>query len=238
MVLETTDREVIAQVIRACQQAGPAGCTGSSSDRAAFAQLFEIYKDRVYSIALRFSGDRAVAMDIAQDTFLKLFSCIQDFRGASSFDAWLYRLVVNRCLDHHRRGKRWLPIIESVEGVLQAFQFSGNRVPQDSVLEALLHTEKQGQIQAAIASLSPELRMVVILRYTESLPYEDIAQIVGCPPGTVASRLNRAHKILERRLSHLRTAPASAARSENNRENLRIHMQRDGAHLQRDGGRA
>jgi RNA polymerase sigma-70 factor (ECF subfamily) len=83
MVLESTDRELIE------------GCR--RGEREAFRVLFETYQDRIYSIALRFSGDRTLAMDIAQDTFLKLYSSIADFRGDSQFSTWVYRLVVNSC---------------------------------------------------------------------------------------------------------------------------------------------
>src|SRR5689334_5715902 len=106
MVLEQSDREVIA----ACQQ----------GDREAFRTLFERFKDRVYSIALRFGGDPAVAMDIAQDTFLKLFSSIGDFRGEASFDTWVYRLVVNSCFDHKRRSWRLIPFADEFFGSLRA----------------------------------------------------------------------------------------------------------------------
>src|SRR5271166_643344 len=98
MVLEGNDREVIE------------GCQRGEHD--AFRALFEAYKDKVYSIALRYSGNPAVAMDIAQETFLKLLSRIQEFRGEATFDSWLYRLVVNSCLDHQRRGRRLMPVIE------------------------------------------------------------------------------------------------------------------------------
>jgi RNA polymerase sigma-70 factor (ECF subfamily) len=68
------------------------------------------------------------------------------------------------------------------------------------VLQRLLRTEVEESVQQMVAKLAPELRMVVILRYTEELSYDQIAEILGCPTGTVASRLNRAHKLLERRL--------------------------------------
>src|SRR5205085_4073825 len=92
MVLEESDRELV----EACRR----------GERDAFRALFEAYKDRVYSIALRFSGNEAVAMDLAQDTFLKLFSRIGEFRGESAFSTWIYRLVVNTCLDHKRKAWR------------------------------------------------------------------------------------------------------------------------------------
>jgi len=185
-VLETNDRVIEEAVIEACKR----------GDHDAFAALFEAHKDRVYSIALRFSGDPATAMDIAQETFLKLLSKIKDFRGEASFDSWVYRLVVNSCLDQKRRTRRWIPVVEDFLGALRA---SG-----ETVLQRLLRAEMQQSVQQVVAALPPEQRIVVILRYTEGLSYDDIGAILGCPPGTVASRLNRAHKLLERRLAHLR----------------------------------
>ena len=162
----------------------------------AFAALFEAHRDRVYSIALRYSGDPSVALDITQETFLKLLSKIGEFRGEASFESWLYRLVVNGCLDHRRAGRRWSPLLDGWLGALRA---SG-----ESVLQQLLRSEVQENVQQVVAKLAPELRIVVILRYTEQLSYDEIAEILGCPQGTVASRLNRAHKLLERRLAGLR----------------------------------
>ncbi len=164
-------------------------------ERDAFRALFENYKDKIYSIALRFSGNEALAMDIAQDTFLKLFSSMAEFRGDSSFGTWVYRLVVNSCLDHKRRSWRLIPIADEVMAVLRA--------PGDA-LHGLLHAEMRGRVQGAVEKLPPEQRIVVVLRYTEGLAYEEIAEVLGCSLGTVASRLSRAHKALERRLSCLK----------------------------------
>jgi len=182
MVLDANDREVI----EACQR----------GDWEAFRLLFEAHKDRVYSIALRYCGDESAAMDIAQETFLKLLSSIQDFRGNASFESWLYRIVVNRCLDHQRRGRRLMPFLEGLLDIVSA--------PAESVLQELLRVEMTKDVQRIVGTLPPEQRIVVVLRYTEGLAYDQIAEILGCSAGTVASRLNRAHKVLERRLSHLR----------------------------------
>jgi RNA polymerase sigma-70 factor (ECF subfamily) len=182
MVLEGNDTEVIA----ACRR----------GDAEAFRVLFETYKDRVYSIALRYAGDATAAMDIAQETFLKLLSSIGDFRGEASFETWLFRMVVNRCLDHHRRGRRLMPIMADLFNVV--------RTSGETVLNELLRTEFEATVQEAVGRLSDEQRIVVVLRYTEELSYEQIAEILGCSTGTVGSRLNRAHKVLERRLSHWR----------------------------------
>jgi RNA polymerase sigma-70 factor (ECF subfamily) len=182
MVLESNDRDVVA----ACRRGDP----------DAFRVLFETYKDRIYSIALRYSGDATLAMDIAQETFLKLLSCIRDYRGDANFETWLYRVVVNRCLDHHRRGRRLLP---AVNDLLDLIWTTG-----ETVLHQLLRTEFEENVQEAVQTLAPEQRIVVVLRYTEGLSYEQIAEILGCSTGTVGSRLNRAHRVLERRLRHLR----------------------------------
>jgi RNA polymerase sigma-70 factor (ECF subfamily) len=183
---ESKVHQAAGDVIDACRR----------GDTEAFAALFERNRDRVYSIALRFSGDPSVALDITQDTFLKLLSKIGEFRGEASFESWLYRLVVNGCLDHRRAGRRWSPLLDGWLGALRA---SG-----ESVLQQLLRSEVQENVQQAVAKLPAELRIVVILRYTEQLSYDEIAGILSCPPGTVASRLNRAHKLLERRLAGLR----------------------------------
>ena len=161
-----------------------------------FRALFEKHKDRVYSIALRYSGDPAQAMDIAQDTFLKLMGRMDQYRAEASFEAWLYRIVVNACLDHRRSSRRLQPL---VDGFLDFF-----RAPKESALDGLLKDEMRQQVQQVVAKLPPDQRMVVILRYTEGLQYEEIAAALGCSKGTVASRLNRAHKILERRLQGVR----------------------------------
>jgi RNA polymerase sigma-70 factor (ECF subfamily) len=181
MVVQGSDRDLIE------------GCR--RGEREAFHALFETYQDKIYPIALRFSGNEAVAMDIAQETFLKLFSSMADFRGDSSFGTWVYRLVVNRCLDHKRRSWRLIPIADDLMAVLRA--------PGDA-LHGLLHNEMRGRVQGAVEKLPADQRIVVVLRYTEGLAYEEIATVLGCSMGTVASRLNRAHKALGRRLSQLK----------------------------------
>lgn len=182
MVLDGSDCELI----EGCQRGDP----------DAFRLLFETHKDKVYSIALRYAGDEAVALDIAQETFLKLLSTIKDFRGEARFDSWLYRLVVNCCLDQKRHSRKLVRMVENL--------FDAVCVARETTLHALLRAEFQQDVQQAISKLPEEQRLVIILRYTEELSYEQMAEVLGCSTGTVASRLNRAHKVLERRLSHLR----------------------------------
>jgi RNA polymerase sigma-70 factor, ECF subfamily len=181
MVLQENGKELIE------------GCRRGEPD--AFRALFETHKDMVYSIALRYSGDPAVAQDIAQDTFLKLFSTIGSFRGDSNFESWLYRTVVNSCFDQKRRTRRLTPLLNEVLSAL--------RTPDLSVLDEVLRAEMSSHVRSVVDSLAPDQRMVIVLRYTQGLSYDEIAAILGCASGTIASRLNRAHKVLERRLSRL-----------------------------------
>jgi RNA polymerase sigma-70 factor (ECF subfamily) len=178
MVATWSERDLVA----ACQ----------TGDRDAFRSLFETYKDRVYSIALRFAGEPATAMDITQDTFVKLFSRIGDFRGESSFESWLYRMVVNCCLDHKRKLRRLVPLMEEAAGRL----FS----TKNELTDELVRNEIQIKVRKAVEELPEDLRLAVVLRYTEGLSYNEMAEVFGCPPGTVASRLNRAHRDLARKL--------------------------------------
>jgi RNA polymerase sigma-70 factor, ECF subfamily len=174
------------RVIEACQQ----------GDRAAFQLLFETYKDKVFSIAVYFSGgDRTLADDVTQQIFLKLFTAIRQFRGDSEFTTWLYRLVVNACLDEKRRRRRLLPWGETV-----AMKNPSVKKPQEKHYARL---EVSEAVQAAISELKPKFRLPILLKYIEGLSYEEIASVMGCSKGTVASRLNRGHSQLAKRLSHL-----------------------------------
>jgi RNA polymerase sigma-70 factor (ECF subfamily) len=179
MVLEETDRELV----EACRR----------GEAEAFRALFERYKDKVYSIALRYSGDAAAAEDIAQESFLKLFVGIGGFRGDSSFSAWLYRLVVNSCLDQKRRAWRLTPLLDEALDLL--------RSPGQNALEGIMREEINAHLRSVVAGLSDEQRMLLVLRYTQSLSYDEIAEILGTSTGTIASRLSRIHRTLERRLS-------------------------------------
>jgi len=175
------------RVIAACQ----------ADDREAFRQLFEAYKDKVFSIAVySFRGDANAASDVSQQIFLKLMTTIKQFRGESAFTTWLYRLVVNACMDEQRKRRRFLPFGDSLpEPKIQ------DRRPQEKQFARL---ELADSVQGAIQDLSPKLRMPILLKYVEGLSYEEIAEVMGCSKGTVASRLNRGHESLAKKLCHLK----------------------------------
>ena len=172
-------------------------------DADAFRQLFEIYKDRVFSIALSFfNGDEASAMDITQQVFLKLMTRMHQFQNRSEFSTWLHRLVANTCLDRKRALRRLIFFGNVVEAEVKP-----QRVSFDDRME---RRELEAAVQQAIAGLKPKLRMAILLKYFEDLSYEEIASALGCSKGTVASRLNRGHQILARKLAHLRSGSGGA----------------------------
>jgi RNA polymerase sigma-70 factor (ECF subfamily) len=175
------------RVIEACRE----------GDREAFRLLFETYKDKVFSIAVySFGGDQAAASDVSQQIFLKLMTAIGQFRGDSAFATWLYRMVVNACIDEQRKRRRFLPFGDSVP-----MSKIEDRRPQEKRYARL---EVSEFVQAAIKELTPKLRMPILLKYVEGLSYEEIATVMGCSKGTIASRLNRGHQKLAQRLSYLR----------------------------------
>ena len=172
-----------------------------AGNRQAFHTLFEAYKDKVYSIAMHFSGEEAMAKDITQQVFLKLFTTINQFRFDSEFTTWLYRIVANACTDEQRKRRRFVPFVQGEE--------VRNMMVKGSQEETYMQRQISDSVQTAIADLSPKLRLPILLKYVEGLSYEEIATTLNCSIGTVSSRLNRGHKALARKLSHLREAVAA-----------------------------
>lgn len=185
-----SERKIDEGVIESCQR----------GDREAFRLLFETYKDRVYSISLYyFKGDEAIAHDVAQQVFLKLMTKIEQFRHGSEFTTWLYRLVVNACMDEQRKRRRFIPFGDG-------FEMTGKTSEKRSQETAYARIEIADCVKGAIAELKPKLRLPILLKYVEGLSYEEMAEVLGCSKGTIASRLNRGHKVLARQLAHLRGA--------------------------------
>jgi RNA polymerase sigma-70 factor (ECF subfamily) len=182
LVVNLSDREISRAIIDSCR----------SGERDAFRALYDWYKDRVYSIALYFfHGDHTLAGDVTQEVFLKLMTNIGQFRGDAEFSTWLYRLVVNACMDTARRRRQTMAISES------AFPGAGTQE------EDYARAQMGASVRAAVSALPPKFRIAVLLRYFEDLSYEQMAKTLHCSMGTVASRLSRGHKMLAERLKGL-----------------------------------
>jgi RNA polymerase sigma-70 factor (ECF subfamily) len=186
-VVDLIDRQISAEIVIACR----------SGDRDAFRSLYDLYKDRVYSIALYFlHGDQAAASDVTQQVFLKLMTSIGDFRGDAEFSTWLYRLVVNACMDAGRRRKS-----DAVTTDRSHLEMLAGPASQE---QDYARAQMANSVRAAVSALPPKFRIAVLLRYFDDLSYEQMAKALHCSMGTVASRLSRGHRMLADRLKGLK----------------------------------
>lgn len=165
-----------------------------------FAQLYRRYYGRTYRLAYGMTGHQGVAEDLTQEIFFRAYERLHQYRGEARFATWFHRLAVNQSLSYRRR-ERDLMHQEITEHLIGTTA-SAARPPETN----LLQRELQAQVQRALLSLKPKLRMVTILKDIEGLSYEEIAERMNCSMGTVASSLNRARKLLARKLEHLKEA--------------------------------
>ena len=175
---------------------------------AAFALLFDRHRQRAFDLAWRVLGDASLAADAVQEAFLTVYKKGPRFEARAQFSSWLYRVVLNQSIDLRRREKRHraLPLGDAAgrESMRAGSSQSGSAAdgahdpasPLPGPDVAARRAEEAAIVRAAIERLSPKLAAVVVLRYPEGLAYEEIGEILGLPPGTVRSRLNRAHAAL------------------------------------------
>lgn len=168
-----------------------------SGRREAFEMFFYQNQRKVFSVALNFfGGDAQAAEDITQQVFLKIFTKIRDFRGEAAAATWLYRVTTNACIDEQRRKKRF-----SFFSDLFGFKEPKTKRTPDERLES---REISAEVQKALATIDAKFRLPILLKYVEGLSYREIADVLDCSEGTVASRLNRGNKLLARKLEHLK----------------------------------
>ena len=167
-------------------------------DREAQRALYEGYRDRVFSLIAYMVGDDDAAEDVLQATFLRVFRSLDGFRGDSSLTTWVYRIALNESRRYRSRRRSASVPIEDLLG-------SGEELDTSSRPDADYSRDQRREIVSrAVQELPPRLREVVALRYAEELSYDEIAAVLGCAQGTVASRLHRALAELESRLRVVR----------------------------------
>ncbi len=176
-------------------------------DGAAFNEVVDRYKTKIYNYLLRMMGNASDAEDLTQEVFVRLYTSLDSFRSQASLNTWLFRIAGNLCIDHFRRAKKHRAIAYSLdeplerdhpEGGGQTHEVADTTYEPHRVAE---HAETAQQIQRALGELPEKLRAVLILHDIEGMPYEEISQVVGCPLGTVKSRLFNARLQLRQRLS-------------------------------------
>jgi len=171
-------------------------------DPSAFDEIVRRYKDRVYNVAYRFLGNREDALDVSQEVFVRAYSSIDSFRGAAQVYTWLYSIAANLARNRLRDGSRMgrdkgislEALHENTPGL--ADSHDAQHSPRDSAIAS----ETQALLQACLGELPEHYRLAFVLRTFEDLSYEEIAEVMGCPVGTVKSRLNQARQMLRERL--------------------------------------
>lgn len=172
-----------------------------NGDKDAFRELVEQYQRKVFSIAYGMVNNREDAMDLVQESFLKVHNNLGRFEGSSSFYTWLYRIVVNVCIDHIRKSGRRIKV-DYDDQILREGSVEGDDRIRPSVLNVdpvKAHGRKEllEKIRSALEELSPIHKEAIVLRELQGLSYEEMASVMGVSKGTVMSRLHHARKNLQ-----------------------------------------
>jgi RNA polymerase sigma-70 factor (ECF subfamily) len=172
-------------------------------DSHAFDLLVQKYQHRIGHLIARYVRDASEVEDVAQEAFIKAYRGLANFRGESAFYTWLYRIAVNTAKNHLVSAGRRVP--DHGVDATEAEQYESGTMLQESATpeRTLLTEEIRGTVDAAIAALPPDLRAALTLREMEGLTYEEIAQAMDCPVGTVRSRIFRAREAVDERLRPL-----------------------------------
>ena len=175
---------------------------------AAYQELIRRYERPVFALIYRMVRDRETAEDLAQETFIKVLNAIGTYRPEFKFSSWVFKIANNTAIDHLRRKEldtlslEGSPHATTPEGVeATALQVSAN---EESPLETVEAVELGGEIERAIAQLRPEYRSCILLRHVEGRAYEEIAEMLDLPLGTVKTYIHRARHELRLALQHLR----------------------------------
>jgi len=176
-----------------------------AGDKGAFDLLVKRYQHKVIGLIGRYVQDHAEALDIAQETFIKAYKALDSFRGESAFYTWLYRIATNTAKNYLVTRSRRPPGTDvDIDDVLQAESESELReieTPENN----LYRDELFSVMASALEALPEELRVALTLRELEGMSYEEIAEVMDCPIGTVRSRIFRARDAIDKELKPLLT---------------------------------
>ncbi|ASF46692.1 RNA polymerase sigma factor RpoE [Methylovulum psychrotolerans] len=188
---EHLDEELVARV--------------QQGDKKAYDLLVIKYQHKIVQLVNRYLKDPSEAQDVAQEAFIKAYRAIGSFRGESTFYTWLYRIAINTAKNYlvsrSRRSSQYEVDIQDAEAIENAPQLQGIDTPE----RLLLNEEIIKTIRAAIDHLPEEMRTAIMLREFEGMSYEEIAEAMECPVGTVRSRIFRAREAIDSKLNPLLT---------------------------------
>jgi len=173
----------------------------------AFRELLKRYERPVFSLIYRMVRDRSLAEDLAQEAFIRAFNAIGSYNTSYKFSNWIFKIANNHTIDHLRKRRLDTVSIHGSPHATTPDEISQSRVvissDDENPLELMEHRELGGQIEAAIGELREEYRTAILLRHVEGYAYEEIADIMGLPLGTVKTYLHRARNELKSKLAEL-----------------------------------
>ncbi|KSU58041.1 RNA polymerase subunit sigma [[Bacillus] enclensis] len=172
-------------------------------DQSAFSELVELYKDKVFQICFRMLGNRHEAEDIAQEAFIRAYVNIETFNQKRKFSTWLFRIATNLCIDRIRKKKPDYYLDAEVAGTDGLTMYSQVAVDVQMPEDEVENMELQETIQKEISKLPEKYRSVIVLKYIEELPLQEISEILDMPLGTVKTRVHRGREALRKQLKSL-----------------------------------
>ena len=172
-------------------------------DKAAFDLLIQKYQHRIVSLVARYVSDQAEAMDVAQEAFIKAYRALPKFRGDSAFYTWLYRIAVNTAKNYLAAQRRRPTDVELDLQDPEQYGLHAMLKETDTPEAVTASKELQETLERAIESLPDDLRTAIILRELDGMSYEEIAQTMDCPVGTVRSRIFRARDAIGKKVGTL-----------------------------------
>lgn len=193
-LLQATDTDLIALALKGSEKA--------------YRELLGRYQRPVFSLIYRMVRDRELAEDISQETFVKVFNHLGSFNPKYKFSSWIFKIASNLAIDHLRKKDLKTVSLDGSRHAETPDQVEATRItvesPGENPEEFLEAKELGEEIERAIEALRPEYRSAILLRHVEGRPYEEIAEIMDIPLGTVKTYIHRARSELRQTLGHLR----------------------------------
>lgn len=183
MTAAATDQQLVARV--------------QKGDSRAFDMLVLKYQHRIFSLISRYVRDADEVQDVAQEAFIKAYKALPNFRGESAFYTWLYRIAINTAKNYLVSRARRPPGKDVELEDAQYYESGGSLRDVENPENVLFGEELKAVVEGAIGALPEDLRTAITLREFDGLSYEDIADIMDCPVGTVRSRIFRARESIE-----------------------------------------
>lgn len=174
-----------------------------SGDKRAFDLLVQKYQHKIVNLISRYVSDSAEQLDVAQEAFIKAYRAIGNFRGDSAFYTWLYRIAINTAKNYLVAQSRRPPQSDVDSADAEQFEIDTRLKDRDTPENELLREEIEQMVYRTIEELPEDLRMAVTLREMEGMSYEEIAQAMDCPIGTVRSRIFRARDAIDKAIRPL-----------------------------------